>query len=425
MTTRIKGQAPFGFRWHGTSLVCGRNEAAIRHQIFELFVRTQAKATVARLLGEKGLRTRRGDQWTDVAVARQLTCTSAIGVYAINRTTADKSGRRVERPREEWTFVPCEQIIPTELWDRVQAILESQKKNPPAPGKPVTSPFAGLLRCSCGGPMAIPSCSAKYSCRDCDNRIPIEDLEAIFRNQFGHLVSTRPDLFGDPPSSNESLAKAEDALSEKHEQLATLKREMSKFERLYAAGEFSLERFAEVHGPLEASRESLSEEIASLRSSIKRRKASVDGSEESLDFQTLVDEWPSLPLEDKRTIVSSLLDRIVIGDGEIEFCYAFPETSEEISKDAGVSQQTGGPTNGLARDPSEAIYLRLPKPGRRCEKTGLSRSKLNELILPSARNSFAPPVKSLSLKLPGRARGTRLIVWPSLKQFLAEQEEGA
>jgi len=130
-------------------------------------------------------------------------------------------------------------------------------------------------------------------------------------------------------------------------------------------------------------------------------------------------------LEDKRSIVSSLLDRIIIGDGEIEFCYSFPENLEEVAEDGSVSRQTGGPTNGLPRDPNEAVYVRLPKQCRRCEQTGLSRSKLNELILPSPRNSFDPPVKSLSLKLPGRARGTRLIVWSSLKQFLADQENGA
>jgi site-specific DNA recombinase len=422
MTIHGKGQAPFGFRWQGSTLIGSSCEAEVRRQIFELFERSRTKGAVAKLLNERGFRTRRGGQWTDVAVARQLACTSAIGIYAVNRTATDEFGKRVEHPREEWNFVQCEQIVPTELWDRVQAILDEQKLNPPPSGKAATSTFAGFLRCSCGGPMSISSGSAKYSCRDCGNRIPADDLEEIFRNQFAHLVSTRPDLFGDPPSSNESLAEAEDALSEKQEQLASTKREMSKFERLYSAGEFSLDRFAEVHGPLETQRESLSIEISRLRSLIKRRKAQSDNPEDSLDFQILVEEWPSLSLEDKRTIVSSLLERIIIGDGEIEFCYTFPENLEEVSEDGSVSRQMVGPTKGLPRDPNEAVYVRLPKPGQRCEQTGLSRSKLNELILPSARNSFDPPVKSLSLKLPGRARGTRLIVWSSLKQFLADQE---
>ncbi|MEM7600218.1 MAG: hypothetical protein AAF357_02245, partial [Verrucomicrobiota bacterium] len=121
-------------------------------------------------------------------------------------------------------------------------------------------------------------------------------------------------------------------------------------------------------------------------------------------------------------IVTSLLDEVVIGDGQIEFRFSFPENLEEFSKDAHLTQQKGNPTNGEFRGPGDPVYLRLPAPGTRCELTGLSRSKLNELILANERNDFDPPVRSLSLKAKGQTRGTRLIVWSSLKQYLADQE---
>lgn len=63
-------------------------------------------------------------------------------------------------------------------------------------------------------------------------------------------------------------------------------------------------------------------------------------------------------------------------------------------------------------------FIRLPKPGTLCRWTGLSRSKLNELILPSPLNSFKPPVRSLSLRNRGQIKAVRLIVLDSLLGYL-------
>jgi hypothetical protein len=63
-------------------------------------------------------------------------------------------------------------------------------------------------------------------------------------------------------------------------------------------------------------------------------------------------------------------------------------------------------------------WLRLPKSGERCALTGLSRSALNELILPNYVNNFDPPVKSVSLRKPGQVRGVRLIHTASLLLYL-------
>ncbi len=63
-------------------------------------------------------------------------------------------------------------------------------------------------------------------------------------------------------------------------------------------------------------------------------------------------------------------------------------------------------------------FIRLPKPGQQCPWTGLSRSKMNELVLPCATNGWNPPVKSVSLRKRGSVRGTRLVAYESLISFL-------
>ena len=63
-------------------------------------------------------------------------------------------------------------------------------------------------------------------------------------------------------------------------------------------------------------------------------------------------------------------------------------------------------------------FIRLPKGGTRCPFTGLSRSKLNQLVLPCKENGFKPPVESKVLRNRGAIRGTRLIVFDSLINYL-------
>jgi hypothetical protein len=63
-------------------------------------------------------------------------------------------------------------------------------------------------------------------------------------------------------------------------------------------------------------------------------------------------------------------------------------------------------------------FIRLPKPGSRCPHTGLSRSGLAELVVPCARNGFTAPVRSSLIKKRHATRGTRLIDFHSLMEYL-------
>ena len=69
-------------------------------------------------------------------------------------------------------------------------------------------------------------------------------------------------------------------------------------------------------------------------------------------------------------------------------------------------------------------FIRLPKSGKHCELTGMSRSALNELLLPRPGNKHCPPVKSVSLRRPGTLTGVRLIVVKSLLDYLYSHAQG-
>ncbi len=81
-------------------------------------------------------------------------------------------------------------------------------------------------------------------------------------------------------------------------------------------------------------------------------------------------------------------------------------------------------TAGNVATPTMPEFIRLPKPGHLCSWTGLSRSKLNELILPCPFNAHKPPVRSVCLRRQGAVKGTRLIDLASLLAYLNQHAEG-
>jgi len=74
---------------------------------------------------------------------------------------------------------------------------------------------------------------------------------------------------------------------------------------------------------------------------------------------------------------------------------------------------------------SKPEFARLPRAGQAEPYSNLRRSTLNGLILATKENGFCPPVRSIVLRRPGRARGIRLIDLNSLLTFLHGQAEGS
>lgn len=73
----------------------------------------------------------------------------------------------------------------------------------------------------------------------------------------------------------------------------------------------------------------------------------------------------------------------------------------------------------------EPETIRLPPPGEHDPYFGLTRSALNELILPTPRNGNKPPVKSFCLRQKGARTGIRLVDFASLRDYIRAHAEGA
>ena len=63
-------------------------------------------------------------------------------------------------------------------------------------------------------------------------------------------------------------------------------------------------------------------------------------------------------------------------------------------------------------------FIRLPKPRATCPVTGMSRTGLYNLCVPTKANAFRPKVPAKCLRSPGNLRGVWLIPYGPLVEFL-------
>ena len=125
--------------------------------------------------------------------------------------------------------------------------------------------------------------------------------------------------------------------------------------------------------------------------------------------------WPTLSQNERRGIAVDTLDSLTVDKSNVYFTYLFPQSI----KDGGDTRQMVSSTNEVPTDQnSSSKFIRLPKSGEVCPCCGLSRSKLNQLILPNDRNGHSPPVRSKVVCAPGKRRGVRLIDLQSLMDYL-------
>ena len=147
---------------------------------------------------------------------------------------------------------------------------------------------------------------------------------------------------------------------------------MANLETLFANQAISLERFSERQRELES-------QLASLRTTppIPADPAALD-----VDPDDFLQRWPSFPFDQRLKIVQLLVSQVTVRRDAVEFFYRISDSL----KDAPTSQHTSTPTHASKEGPApsdQPIYIRLPKQGENCTISGLSRAKLNELILPN------------------------------------------
>jgi site-specific DNA recombinase len=349
----LGGVAPFGYRWEGSDLLPDEKEAPVRRLMYELFLEHRRKKTVARILNEAGHRTRKGRPFSDTSVDRLLRDPTAKGWRRANYTTSRGNGKGwKKKPKDEWVWLPIPAIVSEETWNEVNTIISEQRRvRKRRPAKKAVQLFAGVAYCHCGHKMYVPSNTPKYVCYQCRNKIPLVDLEAVFREQLRRFVFSPEDVA-------EHLAQADQTIKEKEELLRTLAaeranvaREMEQVYRAYIKDEIPVEGFGTLYRPLDERLKQLGEEIPRLQGETDFLRIQYLSSDEILsEARDLYSRWEQLTFEEKRQIVEAIVERIIIGDDEVEIHLSYLPPPPPVSSSSQVMAKR-------QRNPTPAVPL--------------------------------------------------------------------
>lgn len=329
----INGHSPYGYVWKDRKLVIQPEEATIRRKAYELFSQCRRKGQVAKALNGAGYRTRDGNIWRDTSILRILNESSAKGVYVFNTMRMTGTWRTETKPENEWGRAECPPIVSEALWNQVNQIIEEQLKKWKKPGKPPVHLFSGLAFCSCGHKMYVSANSPKYFCRKCRNKIPIVDLEAVIRDEMQMF-------FGQPERIASHLHEADRNLTEKTALLETHQREiqkvrdeMTRTHRLYIQEQITEQGFGDFYKPAELRLNQLLTELPKLEAEVDFLKVNKLSADDVLhESATLHERWPKMDVSEKRKIIEAIIEKVIIGEGEIDITYSHLPTSIEQCK---------------------------------------------------------------------------------------------
>ena len=329
----LNGKVAYGYHWKDSKLVPHQTEAPIRKLIYELFAEHRRKKTVARLLNERGYRTRDGSEFSDTTVGRLIQDPTAKGLHRANytrRVAGDKPWAL--KPESDWVLTPVEPIISEELWQQCNDLLEVQRRKLARPAKRPVHLFAGLVKCACGTKMYVPTNTPKYVCTSCRNKIPVVDLEGIFVDELKNYLLS-------PEKVAEYLARADEAIAEKSRLLESLQSEQRKVKaeaektyRLYLEGALTVPQFKDVYQPLDARRVQIEGEIPRLQAEIDVVKVNALSKDHIMaEARDLHARWPAMAPDARRTIVEQLVKDITVERDSVAINLYYLPSSEEMT----------------------------------------------------------------------------------------------
>ncbi|MCB1130133.1 MAG: recombinase family protein [Verrucomicrobiae bacterium] len=320
------GKPVYGYHWVDGKMVPHPEEAPVRKLMYELYLKYRRKLRVVSILNERGYRTRGGKKWCYASVGRLLQDPTAKGRRRANFTRQLGGGKWEYKDQDEWVMVPVEPIVSEELWNECNRILEDGRQAHGLHKRKGRAPkylFAGLLFCgACGNgvKMYLQTGTSKYRCYKCTNKIPMDDLEALFIEQVS-------DFLLDESRIAEFLSQAGEQLVRRRELIQALRKEQRDSEKkmetlvdLFQAGSIGRDEVKRQSQPIEERNEAIQTELSQLEFEIATLEAEqVSPQEVVRDGAKLVNQWFKLSFEKKRELVENLLSRVVVDRSDVEF----------------------------------------------------------------------------------------------------------
>lgn len=319
---KLGGRAQFGYTWEGDELVLNPDEAPIRKLMYQLFLKEKRKKSVARILNERGYRTRSGGNFHGSTVKRWLRDPISKGLRRANYTQESTVNQAMRiKPQEEWYFHKCPAIVSEELWQQVNDILDAQD----AERKPILNRkvhlFTNYIFCHCGSRMNVRSRLTHYKCtsKDCTNKIPRDVLEEAFKSRLDEFLDSKKELETYFNQSGNTLKQKEQELELAKKKHSDVQEQLQKLLDLHLQGQIPTEAFSEYHSkPYEQSLQ-LQQQIASLEAEVVSYSVQQESTSYLIEHsKKIYEKWHDYPRDKKREIIESVLESVVIGADTID-----------------------------------------------------------------------------------------------------------
>ena len=251
---------PFGYIMGEKTYIPDEKSGAadIVREIFQRYANGEKQREIAITLGQRGVRTKRGNMPENRWVEYILRNSCYVGKL---RWTVDGIKAVSKRDFENENIMLIdgnhEPLISVELWEKVQNMLDAQKKAYPKYAKrqqPINYMLKGLVRCSsCGGPIAMSSAvsgKAKIRTMQCCNyskgrchtshSITIPKIENAFMEGIKKALESKQFTIS-PKLSERSAAK----IADYDKLIAVEERKLARAKEAYLAEIDSIEQYAQ------------------------------------------------------------------------------------------------------------------------------------------------------------------------------------
>lgn len=324
------GQATFGYKWQDNQLVIDENEAPIRKLLYEIFLKTQRRKSTANELNNLGYRTRNGSKFSDTTVERLLKDPTAKGERRANYTKIEGDTKNwILKPENEWVIVQSPPIITEETYNQVQAIFAQQELKSKRTGKKAVYLLSGYLKCECSKTMYVVKSTQTYYCQHCRTKITVADIDEIYQEYLAEYLHSfnATDFLS---NSNSVLIQKNELLNKTMQDRKKLSKKFETYLEMRSNGELSKEQFAEHSQPLNIRITQLDDSIPELQAEVDFLAIQMASTDVVLDeAKQLSNKWAEMPIEEKRAIVETITDSIVIRKEDIDIALCFLPSSSE------------------------------------------------------------------------------------------------
>lgn len=309
--------------------------ADIVREVFSLYSNALKQREIAVMLGERGVRTKYGNMPDNRWIDYMLRNPCYIGKIRLSTDgTRSVSKRKFDNENIMIVNGHHEPLISMELWDKVQQMLEAQKKAYPKYAKrqqAVDYMLKGLVRCgSCGGTIALSSAvsgKAKVRTMQCCNyskgtchtshSVTMPKIEAAFISGLKQIRKEKTFTIL-PPQQKKNAPGAVDY----DKLIAVEERRLARAKAAYLAEIDSLEQYA-------LNKMEITERLEELK---KRRDASLENEVDIEVFAQKVSqviefiERDDVSVTAKNEALHTIIEKIVYQKAEENLAFFFHET---------------------------------------------------------------------------------------------------